>query len=69
MDFVNKLNEYFESDKFKNWFNITIQKFGYVSMKDVFEHAEEDGILSPGDFCGSPLVGWTYPCVKSKEES
>jgi len=69
MDIIKKLNEYFESDEFKTWFNITVKKFGHVSMKEVIEHAEKDGILDPGEIYGSPQVGWMYPCTKLEEES
>lgn len=69
MDIIQKLNEYFESDKFKNWFNNTVERLGYVSMNDVIKHAEQDGVLAPGVLYGSALHGWAYPCTKSGEES
>lgn len=61
MDFIQQINEYFKSDKFRDWFNSVLGKRGFVTVKDVFDHAEQDGILAPGDFYGSSNCGWIYP--------
>lgn len=69
MDIIQKINEYFESNKFKKWFNDTLEQFGYVTVNDLFKHMEQDGILAPGELYGSTSCGWTYPYIESEEES